>query len=742
MGSSISGKAFNLNALFEKPFYQIDYYQREYAWSADDVRTLVTDLFTAFDEHWQDGRRRWQRTEPEHFFLGPFVYVEESRGVRFLVDGQQRFTTLHLLFMHLRRIADSYRQPTTVDKLNRVIGEFNGNRLRFRIDIDERREFLTRLYNGVRFELDVGAPISVRNMSFRSGLIKELLDQQLTAESCAPFVDWLLNHAVLIGIKAGNKASGFKIFESMNDRGARLTSADLVKSFLISQVGAHQDELNERWRKMLARVTTDREDANAPKEFLKAALIAHYASMGDESSADMREIEEALNIWVRKKAEARVGLKTSEDYFTFVNDLIYLSEHYVRFKKALSKPYLSDNLEAVYYNAVNGLTNQLQLVLAAVRPRDTATDAKSKARLVANYLDRLYVSRMLSDQPLGARDFEAEYRVLIPQLRMCETEPQVAETLAAALPPESFQAIYNFQLRGNNKAQVRYLLTRLTAYVEVGCGKHDLSAEYLNEDRAWQVEHLWPNHPDWYNHEIPERGDFLVLRARIGSLVLLHRKDNASLNDMRFHEKIQRYGRQNNLTAVLDPGHRRNNTFIRDFVNDKDNKDNDLGEHFHDFGTDPKMQTVVASRTELYRRLCQIIWKPQRLGFPTFEPPELAEPARQNEPAPPPRRRPTPNARTAIARMMKHGILPDGVPIFARASNYRATIDGDGIIWLPTGDAFVSVDEAGRAVSGLDKCDGLDFWQVTGEDGATNSLRIIHNNAKADGRLASTQRRR
>ncbi|GLZ02292.1 DUF262 domain-containing protein [Actinoplanes sp. NBRC 103695] len=737
MGSSITGKAFSLNALFEKPFYQIDYYQREYAWSADDVRTLVTDLLSAFDDHWQGGRPRWQRAEPEHFFLGPFVYVEESRGVRYLVDGQQRFTTLHLIFMHLRRIAQSYGKPSTVDKLNRVIGEFHGNRLRFRIDIDERREFLTRLYDGVRFELEAGAPISVRNMSFRSDLIKERLDQQLTAETCAPFVDWLLNHAVLIGIKAGNKASGFKIFESMNDRGARLTSADLVKSFLISQVGSHQDELNERWRKMLARVTTDQEDPNAPKEFLKAALIARYASMGDESSADMREIDEALNIWVRKKAEDRIGLKTSDDYFSYVDDLIYLSEHYVRFKKALSKPYLSDRLEGIYYNAVNGLTNQLQLVLAAVRPRDTATDAKCKARLVANYLDRLYVSRILSDQPLGARDFEAEYRLLIPQLRRCETEQQVAQTLAAALPAEDFEAIHNFQLRGNNRAQVRYLIARLTAYVEVGCGKHDLSAEYLNENRAWQVEHLWPKHPDWYSDEIPEPGDFLVLRSRIGSLVLLHRKDNASLNDMRFHEKIDRYGRQNNLTAILNPGHRRNNTFIRDFVSD-----NDLGSHFHDFGTDPKMQTVVASRTELYRRLCQIIWSPQRLGFPTVDPPEPAEPSGQDEAAPQPRRRPMPNGRTAVARMIKYGVLPEGVSIFARTSNYRATIDGDGIIWLPTGDAFVSVDEAGRAISGLEKCDGLDFWQVTGEDGATNSLRIIHNKARVEGRLTSAQRRR
>jgi uncharacterized protein with ParB-like and HNH nuclease domain len=739
MGGSITGKAFSLKALFEKSYYQIDYYQREYAWSADDVRTLVTDLIEAFKDDWQGGRRRWQRSEPDRFFMGPFVYVEESRGIRYLVDGQQRFTTLHLLFMHLRRIAESYGHSTAVEKLSRVVGEFHGSRLRFRIDIEERREFLWRLHKGVRFELDRGAPISVRNMSFRSDLIKEMLDQRVTAESCMPFVDWLLDDVVLIGIKAGNKSSGFKIFESMNDRGARLTSADLVKSFLISQVDAHQDELNERWRTMLARVTTDREDANAPKEFLKTALIAHYASMGENSSADLREIEEALNIWVRRKAESRLELKTSDDYFSFVDNLIYLSEHYVRFKRALSKPYLDDQLEAIYYNAVNGLTNQLHVVLAAVRPRDTATEAKRKARLVANYLDRLYVSRMLNDEPLGARDFEPEYRHLIELLRGCETEQEVAEALAAALPAEDFEALHNFRLRGNNRAQVRYLLARLTSYVEVGCGKRDMSADYLHEDRAWQVEHLWPNHADWYSSEIPDPGDFSVLRSRIGSLVLLHRKDNASLSDMRFHEKVERYGRQNNLTAILNPGHRKNNTFVRDFVNN-----NDLGGHFHDFGSDPKMQQVVESRTELYLRLCRTIWNPRRLGLPPVEQPEPDDAPEQETEAVQRRARPrpTPNPRTAVARLMKRGILPDGVRILAQARNYQATVDGDGIIWLPTGDAFVSLDEAGKAVTGLEKCDGLNFWRVPQEDGSLVPLRVLRDKATAEGRLVPAQRRR
>ncbi|MFF0374014.1 hypothetical protein [Actinoplanes missouriensis] len=314
--------------------------------------------------------------------------------------------------------------------------------------------------------------------------------------------------------------------------------------------------------------------------------------------------------------------------------------------------------------------------------------------------------------------------------------------MADALPPESFEAIYNFQLRGNNKAQVRYLLARLTAYVEVGCGKHDLSAEYLNENRAWQVEHLWPNHPDWYSHEMPgtRRLPGPARQDRISCSAAPQRQRQPQRHALpREDPEVRETERPHGDPRPGPPPQQHLRPRLRQWQRQQGQRP---GRPFPDFGTNPKMQSVVSSRTELYRRLCQIIWKPERLGFPTIEPQEPSEQAGNEEPAAPPRHRPTPNARTAIARMMKHGILQEGVSIFAGTSNYRASIDGDGIIWLPTGDAFVSVDEAGRAVSGLEKCDGLGFWQVTDENGTTNSLRVIHNKAKADGRLTSAQRRR
>ena len=252
--SEIGSRTFTLKNLFRSATYNIDYYQREYAWSEEDVRTLLTDLSQEFDRTWQGSlSRRIKSVEP--FFLGPFVYYDEQREVRFLVDGQQRFTTLHLIFMHLYAIARDFKDRAAVDKLARVIMDYDADGERFRIDIAERNDALRALFHGYDYELPKNSSLSLRNLWKRSAEIGEFLDGFVDSDTCGSFVDWLLNNVVMVGIQAVSRDNGFKIFESMNDRGAQLTQVDLVKSFLLSNVGERQEDLNKRWREMLAELT-------------------------------------------------------------------------------------------------------------------------------------------------------------------------------------------------------------------------------------------------------------------------------------------------------------------------------------------------------------------------------------------------------------------------------------------------------------------------------------------------------
>jgi hypothetical protein len=264
----------SLRLLFTDTSYLIDNYQREYAWSQDDVQILIDDLWEGFEGH--NGR------PAEMFFLGPFVYVQHDQFSRWLVDGQQRFTTLHLILLHLHQIAQQCGEPDTAAKLyNLVYGYTRHNRpRRFRIDINERRPALEALRDGKKFTI-TGKTLSVRNLWQRGEQLRGLLEERIDSDNCARFADWMPDQVVMVAITAPDRPSRYRIFESMNDRGARLTPVDLLKSHLMSKVGDAEDEateLNNKWRTMLADLTAAGDDnPDTPRIFLKAALLSHWA---------------------------------------------------------------------------------------------------------------------------------------------------------------------------------------------------------------------------------------------------------------------------------------------------------------------------------------------------------------------------------------------------------------------------------------------------------------------------------
>jgi hypothetical protein len=728
--ATIDGEAFTLQELFDKWSYDIDYYQREFAWSAEDVRTLVDDLIGQFEQARKDPRTRRGMRYADPYFLGPFVYHEERRGARFLVDGQQRFTTVHLIFLHLYRQAHALGRKDAEAKLDRVIRYLSNGAWRFRIDIEERRKALQYWYDGKDFQPEVGSSLSLRNLAARSDELRELLEARLEVKDLASFVEWLLTRVILVGIQAPNRDSGFRIFESMNDRGARLTPVDLLKSFLLSRVDQDEEELNRQWRAMLSQLTTTREDVGAPSRFLQAAFIAHHARM-HEGSADVTTINRELHLWVRRNAVDLLHINEPIEYFTFVERLINLAKLYRTFLGASRDVDVHHGLASLYYNEINGLTNQMIFILAAVRPTDALRLAKDKAALVANFIDRWYVLRVLNDEPALPKDLDKLMPRLVPQLRKCESADDVEAFLVGELADdEDFKAILTFQSRGTNSAQVRYLLARLTAFTQAGWNEPDLSMEYLSLERPWHIEHIFADKQDRHP-DITDPVEFRLLRNRIGVLGLLKGPVNMSVKDMRLVDKVKVYRSENLLLRCLHPEYRLNNKPIRLFV-----ERHGLQSYLRPLGDNGDLKTAVAVRGELYRRLCVAIWDRTRLGFPAsapaIEPDTDVKPgqlgAGQSPRIPAPR---TPAGRpTDVLKMVRAGTLPAGTHIVGvvDGADTFAQVQADGQIKLTAGDLFRKPDDAARAVTGK-RCEGKPFWHIIRPNGTRVSLRQLRDEA-------------
>ena len=112
----ILGKAKTVRELLKGVKYAIDYYQREYKWRDKQIRELVDDLSGKFLEEYQPGHPRTKVAEYPRYFLGSII-ISKKESVGYVVDGQQRLTSLTLLLVYLRNLQKDRAPQVNVDEL-------------------------------------------------------------------------------------------------------------------------------------------------------------------------------------------------------------------------------------------------------------------------------------------------------------------------------------------------------------------------------------------------------------------------------------------------------------------------------------------------------------------------------------------------------------------------------------------------------------------------------------------------
>jgi len=206
--------------------YSIDYYQREYKWQQKQVRELLDDLAAKFLESHEEGNERSAVANYAHYFLGSTI-ISDKDGNKFIIDGQQRLTTLTLLLIFLQHQLEDVEQKGQIADL--IFSQKYGERS-FNLDIAERTACMEALYKGKEFsDATAEAQESVANILARYSDIEELFPEELQGPALPYFVDWLVENVQLVEITAYSDEDAYTIFETMNDRGLSLTPADMLK---------------------------------------------------------------------------------------------------------------------------------------------------------------------------------------------------------------------------------------------------------------------------------------------------------------------------------------------------------------------------------------------------------------------------------------------------------------------------------------------------------------------------------
>ena len=268
----IDGKAKSVRDLLKGKRYSVDYYQRDYRWESKQVGELIDDLMEQFGQSYEPAHERRDVKKYGHYFLGSVIF-NTREGDTFIVDGQQRLTTLTLILLHLH-----VRQGTREDRVNleELIYSENFGSKSFNISVPEREVVMNALFKGETPDCTDSSE-SVQTMVERYQELQDLLSQELDDKALPYFCDWLINNVHLVEILASTDEDAYTIFETMNDRGLSLTPLDMLKGYLLANIkDPHQrSEAAKIWRTRMEALRKQGKDEDA--DAVKAWLRAKYA---------------------------------------------------------------------------------------------------------------------------------------------------------------------------------------------------------------------------------------------------------------------------------------------------------------------------------------------------------------------------------------------------------------------------------------------------------------------------------
>ena len=597
----ISGSAKSLRELLGGNTYYIHYYQREYMWQTKQVEELLDDLTSEFLVYYDGKHIPKDVKNYGTYFMGSIVLAGTDKAI---IDGQQRLSTLTLILMYLNnRLKELNQHNNTIETM---IYSDDFTEKSFNINVDERAKCMDAIFNNKQFDVK-NENESVINLYGRYNDIIELFPKEdIEDNMLLNFSYWLIEKVVFIEINATTEQDAHKIFVTMNDRGLSLTSTEMLKGYLLSEIkdDKRRAELNDDWKDKI--LDLKRHDDSGDDIFIKSWLRAQYADTIREGkkgaeNKDFDIIGGQFHKWVQEK-HSEIGLNNSDDYVSFIEEFKWFADAYIKIREAENK--FNDETKFIYYNARVNFTLQTQLLLAPLCfGEDTSEEVIEKINLVARFIDLYILSRFTNGKSLNYSTIKNNVFNITKDIRRCSID-KLKERLN--IHYNNFEhslehGIPGLQLNGRNKKYIKNMLARITEFLEE---QTDVTPNYSNymapAKNPFEIEHILSDHYERFTDDFNDQTDFNNWRNNIGALLLLHKSINASINDSDFKDKLEAYSTKGNIySASLDYSayndHPRFNRFI---------EENNLP--FKPYSKFKKSE--IKERNDLVIQLAKLIW--------------------------------------------------------------------------------------------------------------------------------------
>ena len=245
--------------------YTVPRFQRDYSWGSEEWEDLWLDILEVMQEQ-----------EDASHYMGYLVLQSKDSKNFDIIDGQQRLTTISIIVLavlaNLQKLIDSGTDPLNNKRRqeqlrNSLIGYLDPVTLisKSKLNLNRNND---KLYQDYLVPLQ---PLPKRGLKATEHQMRKAFEwwesrtysAYKSGEELARFIDRLIDKLLFTVITVSDELNAYKVFETLNARGVKLSSTDLLKNYLFSVVHAenrHEHELRnleQRWEELVGKLGSE-----------------------------------------------------------------------------------------------------------------------------------------------------------------------------------------------------------------------------------------------------------------------------------------------------------------------------------------------------------------------------------------------------------------------------------------------------------------------------------------------------
>lgn len=491
--------------------FVIPVYQRNYDWTEKHCKVLLNDIIEA------------GKNKKEHF-IGSIVYVNDNKPATsvkelIVVDGQQRLTTITLIYLRLYRLLDGIGNEPLKNKIYKqyLINEFANTpdkKIKLKPTANNDKA-LKHIYDNVKISHNEKSNIIDNYTYFENNITENNYKEVLDGLSYLNIIDMALDR---------NIDDPQRIFESLNSTGLALSQGDLIRNYILMKLNSkEQEEIYEKYWEYIEKDAKDEsKNENMVSDFIRDFMTSEYNKIPNKSRV-YEEFKEKFSI---------VNLNVIKNY------LGVLKEYASYYNKLLNPKKENDKDISLKLDNIKSLEVNVSypFFLKIYKDYNDKIIDKEKFIYIIDLIESFVFRRFICDVPTNAMNkiFMTLYRQIDKNNYVKSLEEYLCKLEFSLKFPKDEEFISKFKEKNIYESIAQKKKMYLFNKLEQGLGKEVV--DFNKTDLT--IEHIFPQNPDGAWEEDLTEEEYSIAEKNLHKIAnLTLSANNGALGNKRFIEK-------------------------------------------------------------------------------------------------------------------------------------------------------------------------------------------------------------